>query len=127
MLAIVAGVVVIIAVTTAIDALLHAAGVFPPLGVEITDTQGLIALSYRIVITIAGAYLTASLAPSAPMRHALILGIVGTVLGTAGAIATLSKHLGPDWYPISIAVLAIPECLVGGKLRALRMRDLAQA
>jgi len=30
--------------------------------------------------------------------------------------------MGPAWYPISLAVLAIPECWVGGKLYQLSQR-----
>ena len=126
--AVVAGIVAIIAATTVVDLVLHAAGVFPPVGIPIDEAQSLIALSYRVVITIAGAYLTARLAPAAPMKHALILGIAGTVLGTVGVLATLGKGLGPAWYPIALPLLAIPECLAGGKLRELQTRaPLARA
>ena len=122
--AVAAGVLAIIAATTAVDILLHLAGVFPPTDVPIDDRLSALALSYRVVITVAGAYLTATLAPAAPLRHAWILGVVGTVLGTLGVIATWGKGMGPAWYPISLAVLAIPECLIGGKLRELRTRSL---
>ena len=115
-LAVVAGVAVILVVTTAVDVVLHVAGVFPPMGVPLDDRLSLIAVSYRIVISIGGAYLTASLAPAAPMRHALVLGLVGTVLGVVGVAVTWGKGLGPSWYPISLAVLALPQCWVGGKL-----------
>src|SRR5262245_41500781 len=75
--AVVAGVLFIIVVTTLVDVLLHAARVFPPLGQPIGDALALLATSYRIVISIAGAWLTARLAPARPMRHALLLGVVG--------------------------------------------------
>ena len=45
-----------------------------------------LALSYRIVYTILGGYITASLAPHAPMRHVIVVGLVGFVAGSAGAI-----------------------------------------
>jgi len=118
--AIVAGVLVIIVVTTLVDVLLHLVHVFPPMGQPLDDRLSLIASSYRIVITIAGAYLTAKLAPANPMKHALILGVVGTLLGLVGVAATWGKGMGPTWYPVSLAVLAIPECWLGGLLHARR-------
>jgi hypothetical protein len=114
--AVVAGVLFIIAVTTLVDIVLHAIRVFPPMDQPINDDLALLATSYRIVISIAGAWLTARLAPDKPMNHALILGLVGTVLGLVGVVATWNRGLGPRWYPILLAVLAIPQCWVGGKL-----------
>lgn len=118
--AVVAGVLAIIVVTTVVDVVLHAAGVFPPMNVPIDDRLSLLATSYRIVISVAGAYLTASLAPERPMKHAMILGYVGTVLGLLGVAASWGKGMGPAWYPIALAVLAIPQCWAGGRLYELR-------
>jgi len=114
--AVVVGVVFIIVVTTLVDLALHLIGVYPPLGQPMDDTLAVVATSYRIFISIAGAYLTARLAPSQPMKHAMILGLVGTLLGIAGIAATWNKGLGPNWYPIALAVLAIPQCWAGGRL-----------
>jgi len=118
--AVVAGVLVIIVVTTAVDIALHALGVFPPMDQPLDDRLSVLATSYRIVISIGGAWLTARLAPAKPMTHALILGLVGTVLGLVGVVATWNRGLGPRWYPIALAVLAIPQCWVGGKLYEMR-------
>ena len=85
----------------------------------------LLASSYRLALSIAGAYLTARLAPDRPMRHAWILGFVGVCLGTIGLVATWNLGLGPRWYPISLVVLAIPQCWAGGKLYELRTRNRA--
>jgi len=54
------------------------------------------------------------------MKHAMILGIVGTVLGVVGVVATWNRGLGPRWYPIALAVLAIPQCWVGGRIYVMR-------
>jgi len=118
--AVVAGVLVIIVVTTLVDIAMHAIGVFPPMDQPIDDALALLATSYRIVITIGGAFLTARLAPDKPMKHAMVLGIVGTVLGVVGVVATWNRGLGPRWYPIALAVLAIPQCWVGGRLYVMR-------
>jgi hypothetical protein len=53
----------------------------------INDALALLAIAYRIVITVGGAWLTARLAPDKPMKHAMILGVVG-FLGIVGVVAT---------------------------------------
>lgn len=95
--AVVAGVLFTIVVTTLVDIALHVASVYPPQGQPLTDALALLATSYRFVITVAAAWLTAKLAPFNPMRHAMALGAVGTVLGLAGLFATWNLGLGPRW------------------------------
>jgi hypothetical protein len=114
--AVVAGVLFILIVTTLVDIVLHATGVFPPMDQPINDTLALLATSYRIVISVGGAWLTARLAPNKPMKHAMILGYVGVVMGLIAAVATWNLALGPRWYPILLVVLAIPQCWAGGRL-----------
>lgn len=118
--AVVAGVLTIIIVTTAVDIGLHVAGVFPPTNQPLNDALALLATSYRVVISVAGACLTARLAPDRPLRHAMILGGVGVALGLVGVVATWNLGLGPRWYPIALVVLAIPQCWAGGRLYELR-------
>lgn len=116
---VVAGVVFIIVVTTLVDIALHLARVYPAMGEALDDPLAALATAYRIVIGIAGAWLTAWLAPRKPMKHAMILGLVGTLLGLVGVAVTWGKGLGPDWYPIALAVLAFPQSWVGGRLYEL--------
>jgi hypothetical protein len=54
------------------------------------------------------------------MKHAMILVVVGTVLGLVGVVATWNRGLGPALYPIALAVLAIPQCWAGGRLYVAR-------
>jgi hypothetical protein len=114
--AVVAGVLVIIVLTTLVDIVLHTGGIYPPMGQPISDALAVLATSYRIVIGVGGAWLTARLAPKQPMKHAMILGYVGVVLGLVGVVATWNLGLGPRWYPIALAVLAIPQCWAGGRI-----------
>ncbi len=65
---------------------------------------------------VAAAWLTARIAPDRPMRHALILGGVGTVLALIGLLATWNRGLGPNWYPLALVLLARPRCWLGGWL-----------
>lgn len=113
--AVLAGVLFILVVTTMVDIALHVVGVFPPAGKPIDTPLAILATSYRIVITILGAWLTARLAPDRPMRHAMLLGYIGTALGLVGLLVTWNLGLGPRWYPVALAVLAIPECWAGGR------------
>src|SRR5690606_24757702 len=46
-----------------------------------------IIILYRTIFTTFGCYLTARLAPNKPMRHALILGVIGVVLTIVVLIA----------------------------------------
>jgi hypothetical protein len=86
------------------------------------DRLALLATAYRIAISVGGAWLTARLAPNEPMKHAMILGYVGVVLGLVGVVATWNLGLGPRWYPILLAVLAIPQCWAGGRIYEMQAR-----
>jgi hypothetical protein len=123
--AVVAGLLTIILVTMIVDLILHLAGVYPAWDKPLNDPLALLASSYRLIISIAGACLTAMLAPDRPLRHAMILGYVGVVLGLVGAVATWNLGLGPRWYPLSLVVLAIPQCWLGGKLYEMKLRARA--
>src|SRR5262245_43339967 len=112
--AVVAGVLFIVVVTTVVDVVLHLLHVYPDMKTPLTDALAGLATAYRLVISVAGAWLTARLAPASPMKHALILGVVGTLLGLVGVVATWNLGMGPRWYPIALAVLAIPQCWLRG-------------
>jgi hypothetical protein len=115
--AVFAGFLAVVVLSLGTDQVLHLLQVYPPWGQTMFDPRlNLLALSYRIVYTIFGSYLTARLAPHSPMRHAWILGFIGLVLGTVGAVATIPMNLGPAWYPIAIVLTALPCAWLGGAL-----------
>ena len=114
--AVAAGVAFVFVVTTIVDVVLHLAGVYPPLDQPIDQSRAVLATSYRIVIGIAGAWLTARLAPSKHMTHVIVLAAVGTLLGIVGIVATWNFDLGPRWYPFAVAALALPQSWAGGRL-----------
>jgi hypothetical protein len=70
--------------------------------------------AYRTLYNTFGCYLAARMAPNEPMKHAIILGIIGVVLTIAGAI--VMWDLPPHWYPVSLAVLTLPAAWIGGKM-----------
>lgn len=118
--AVLAGFIVVVILSIGTDIILETLGILPP------QTQPeayvwwmlLVALIYRTIYTVMGGYVTAKLSPQRPMKHAVILGILGTVAGTAGAAA--NWNLGNHWYPVALAVLALPSTWWGGKLYAKR-------
>jgi len=116
--AVLAGIVFIVATHTATDSVLERLGIFPPpqQGFHIT-WMVVTATIYRCLYTVAGGYVTAALAPDPQMRYVMILGLIGLVVSTLAAIATIPMKLGPAWYPIALAVLALPCVWLGGKLR----------
>jgi hypothetical protein len=116
--AVLAGLLFVIIVTTLTDLFMHKTGIFPALGMVMSDALFLVALAYRIIYGIAGGYITARLAPDKPMTHALVLGVIGCLLAILGTVATWNSgpELGPKWYPIALIVIAIPTTWIGGKL-----------
>ena len=117
--AVFAGLLTIVILSTATDAVLHAAGVYPPYPQRMADALFLLATAYRIVFAIAAGYVAARLAPDQPMRHALVLGAIGVVLSTAGAAAMW--ELGPGWYSLAIIAIALPCSWAGARLRAAQL------
>ena len=113
--AVLAGLFTIFAVTTATDASLHAAGVYPAPGVVMSQGLFLLASAYRVVYGVLGCYVTARLAPTRPLAHALALGVLGTLISTAGAVAMWDA--GPGWYSLAVIAMALPCAWLGGKLR----------
>jgi len=116
--AVVAGFFTVAGLSLATDQLFHVLEVYPPWGQPMWETHlNALALSYRIVYTLLGGFVTARLAPRAPMRHVTILALIGLAAGTAGAIVAITQaDLGPSWYPILLAVTAYPCTWFGGRL-----------
>lgn len=73
-----------------------------------------IIILYRTVFNTLGCYLTARLAPNKPMKHAIILGIIGVVLTIVGLIAMWD--IPPRWYPISLIILTLPSAWLCGRM-----------
>src|SRR5262245_33746175 len=122
--AIVAGLLVIFAVSTAVDVVFHATGVFPGWSARMSDGQFALALGYRTIIAIGGCYLTARLAPRRPLLHALILGGIGVLLSAAGAAATWNRpEMGPHWYPLLLVASSMPCAWIGARIQAARAPD----
>lgn len=122
--ALLAGFVVVVSLSIGTDTVLHATGVFAPVGQPMAGALFVLATVYRSVYGVAGSYITARLAPYRPMQHALVGGAIGLVLSTAGAIATWDRGpaFGPHWYPVSLIVLALPCAWAGGRISEAQLR-----
>src|SRR5437016_14162015 len=89
--AVAAGFVAVVVLSLGTDQVLHSLRVYPPWGQPMAGSLFLLATAYRIVYSVVGGYVTARLAPHAPVRHALILGLVGLVPGVAGVMVAIAK------------------------------------
>jgi hypothetical protein len=119
-----AGLVSVVILDTAIDVLMHATGIYPPWFQPMATSLWLVAIGYRMIDGTIGGYIAARLAPDRPMAHALALGIIGFVLSIAGVVATWNKgpEFGPKWYPLALVVVSLPCALLGGFLRARQVK-----
>ena len=107
----------VVILSLATDQVLHVLKVYPPRGEPMrAPGLNLLALTYRIIYTVFGGYLAARVAPRNPMCHAFVLAVIGLVMGVLGVVATSGMDLGPRWYPIALAVTALPCTLLGGVL-----------
>lgn len=115
--AVLAGLLAILVTHTGTDAVLHATGVYPTAGVTMSAGLFGLALAYRTVFSVLGAYVTARLAPRRPLKHALVLGGIGSLLSLGGVIANLAHpEIGPLWYPVALLACTLPCCWLGAKL-----------
>ena len=93
--AVLLGFVAVVVLSLGTDQVLHALKVYPPWGQPMYDSGLLVlALAYRCVYNVVGGYIAARLAPRNPMRHALILGGIGFVLGLGGVLHRMRQSGG---------------------------------
>ena len=115
-LAVLGGLIAIVALSMAADEVAYALGLFPRGKITYEPGPYVIATAYRGAIGVAGSWLAGRLAPSRPMRHALIVGGIGLLLSAAGLVAALNMDLGPVWYPAALLVITVPCAWLGGVL-----------
>jgi hypothetical protein len=117
-MAVLAGILANFVLGLGIDQILHVTGVYPPWGQPMSDSLFALAFAYRVAIAVWSGWLVARLAPDRPVRHALVLGIIGAVLSAASVIATWNKgpEFGPRWYPLALVVISVPATWLGARL-----------
>jgi hypothetical protein len=117
--AVAGGLVTVVLLSTLVDAVLHATGVFPAMGRPMSPALWWLAIGYRAVFTFAGGMVAARLLPADPMRAVWILTGIGTVLGLVGvAVASSQPQMGPAWYAWGVALTGPPCSWLGGRVAA---------
>lgn len=116
--AVAVGFIAVAALSLGTDQILHTLQVYPPWGEPMRDGLFLIPTGYRLIYSIFGSYVTATLAPTSPMKHSIVGGIIGTVAAAVGTVATWNggPAFGPHWYAVLLVVTALPCAWAGGRL-----------
>lgn len=81
--------------------------------------------AYVFVFAVFGCYITAWLAPHSPMKHALILGLLGLLFNIVGTI--MMWHTAPAWFHIVNLILVMPASWLGGRLREAQLHQMTLA
>lgn len=119
-LAVVTGFIVIGALAFGTDYLVRtmAPGVFAADG-RVSSVPWLLAIqAYVFAYATFGCWLCARLAPNRPMRHALILGVLGLAFNIAGTITQWTT--APAWYHAVALALVMPAAWLGGRIAERR-------
>ncbi|MFD3510242.1 hypothetical protein [Nocardia sp. NPDC058666] len=114
--ALLAGLITTAALSSATDAILESTGVLPKGHIYVAAPVIILVLAYRTVFNVLGAYVVARLAPHHKTAHAVGLGIFGSLGSVIAGIATMNMHVGPLYYPLTLAALGIPAAYLGAKL-----------
>jgi len=115
-LAVLAGFVAIFILTAGFDTVLEKAGLLTPDHFDSNPGYIIgIAIICRAFFITGGACLTARLAPSRPMLHAMILGCLGVLINISGTV--MMWNTAPHWFPILLNLLPLPCGWLGAKLK----------
>lgn len=117
--AVVAGLLVIIGVTTLVDIVLHAAGVFPPVGQAIKTDRGSYAASYGRMRAITRYPSGMPASPEARMKLKTSTLLLGLLLHLPSAVSA-SSIIPQPWQPIvnNADMVGIIECVTAGEIVA---------
>ena len=121
-LALLCGIVVGIALSAGTDLMLQVIGVAPAQNQRWPDGLLLLAAVYRSIYGVIASYIIARLAPNRPMGHSLVAGGLGTLVSALGAATMWSATAGQHWYPVALAVTALPTAWIGAKVRLMQLR-----
>ena len=95
-----------------------------PTGPSAIPALGLL-LALNLLVACLGGWVTATVAPRDPLRHALALGIVQAVLYAVSALA--SRGSVPAWFHAGMLVFLVPLVVLGGQVRAWQRRPTPPA
>ena len=115
-----AGIIVTFGLSYGTDYVLRVVGVLPEKTFYVAWFLIVPVILYRTIYNSIGGYVVATLAPGHPVGHAVAIGVLGTIGSIGGAVATWNVHVGPHWYPLTLAVLSLPATWYGGNLSRRR-------
>ena len=114
---IVTGMLAVIALSLGTDLGLRLIRLYPAEGEPMVEPAlNLLALWYRCVYNVIGAYIVLMLASDNGLRLLWIFTLLGFTLAAIGAVVTIPMNLGPSWYPILLALSPFPCSWLGWKL-----------
>ena len=124
-LAVLAGIVIGIVLSTGTDFGLYAIGLAPVPSLKSPWPNHLLALAtlYRSLYGILASYVIARLAPNYPMAHSLWTAGLGMVVSSLGAAAAWSTTAGQHWYPVALALTALPTAWIGAKIWLMQLHS----
>jgi|SRR6516164_7730796 hypothetical protein len=116
--ALIGGILVAVVLSLVTDYAMMKLGYLPQPGHAAASGPLAVATIYRTIYGIIGSYVCARLAPSRPMFHAMVLGVLGLVVSILGVVVSWNHTdvFGPRWYPIALVILALPTAWLGAKL-----------
>ena len=120
--AILAGFVATFALSYGSDFLMESAGVIPKDNLYVEWYIVAFVIFYRNLFNVFGSFLVGIIAKYKPMIHSLAIGTIGFIGSTKAAKVTWKMKVGPHWYTVSIALLALPSAWLGGKLAEGQIR-----
>jgi hypothetical protein len=119
--AIVTGMVAVIVLSLGTDWGLRLVGLYPAESEPMVEPAlNLLALCYRCLYNVIGAYIVLVLASNNGLRLLWIFTLIGFTLAAIGAVVTIPMNLGPSWYPILLALSPFPCSWLGWKLHRAR-------
>lgn len=101
-------------------ALAKAAPGLIPTGAPVTDPAALILVcAYVAAFGILGCWVTARLAPSRPLFHALVMGGLALAMSIPMTIAAWNDT--PAWFNVYNLLAVMPYAYIGGRIREMQL------
>ncbi|HEY1772896.1 MAG TPA: hypothetical protein VGH91_06870 [Gammaproteobacteria bacterium] len=121
--AVAAGLLTIVLLCVLTDALLVAVHVLPSPELHRPYTLAClgVVIVYCTAYTLVGGYVTARLAPTRPVAHAVVLGMLGMALSTLGTLH--QWQIGDGWNAITLVAEGIPLCWLGALIYTQWLRS----
>ena len=100
------------------DFILESIGVLPDPSRGLFETWAiLLVLFYRSAYTVFAGYLVAWFAPTRPMLHAMILGVIGVGITLLAISSPSFSGKATLWFGYSLAIITLPCLWLGVKIR----------